>query len=117
MPSLFLVHWDPEEATAWAEEIADAGWEVEVESERADMAYRNIREAAPEVVVIDLDLKPDYGVRAADAIHRSRWGQEVRFVFIGGEDEDALLTLREDLPDAVFIEREDLMAALGSLHG
>ncbi len=117
MPSLFLLHWDVEEAAAWADELRELGWSVEVGAEEASKAYRDIRADIPDVVVVDLETKADWGFQAAEAVRRSRWGHEVPFIFIGGQDEDALLTLREEFPEASYVEKDELDAALAAHRG
>ncbi len=114
MPSLFLLHWDVEEAEAWAEELRELGWVVEIGADEASKAYRDIRSDIPDVVVVDLETKTDWGFQAAEAVRRARWGHEVPFIFIGGQDDDALLSLREFFAEASFIERDELAAALAA---
>ncbi len=114
VPSLFLLHWDVDEAEAWADELRELGWVVEVGAEAASQAYRDIRADIPDVVVVDLETKTDWGFQAAEAVRRARWGHEVPFIFIGGNDDDALLSLREFFPEASYIERDELPAALAA---
>lgn len=114
MARLFLVHFDDAEAESWADELMELGWDVGVESGSNASAYRHIRDQAPDVVVVSLRDKPDWGLQAAEAVRKARWGHEVPFIFVGGTDDDALMTLREDFPEASYIERDELAAALAA---
>lgn len=112
MAKLVLVHWDEEEAIAWAEALTALGWDVSAQWTDGSDAYRVVREWQPDVVAVSLERKPGHGVQVAESVRRSRWGQDVPFIFVAGEDEDALMTLRDGFPEATYVEREELAAAI-----
>ena len=115
MAKVFLIHWDPEVAQAWADRLMAAGFTVGVESEDASRAYRTIRELEPDVVVANLDQDADRIHTAIESVHGTSWGREIPFIFVGG-DEVSWFTLREQFPDATFVEESELPAALDALH-
>lgn len=117
MAKLFLVHWAEEEAQAWAQELMALGWTVGVAHSNSGQAYRDVRDIVPDVVVVSLEEKSDWGLQTAEAVRATRWGRELPFIFVGGEDDDALLTLRQDFPEASYVEYDELPAALESHKG
>ena len=115
MAKVFLIHWDAETVQAWADRLMAAGFTVGAESEDASQAYRSIRELEPDVVVADLDHDADRTHVAVESVQGTRWGREIPFIFVGG-DEESWFTLREQFPDATFVEEQDLPSALDSLR-
>ncbi len=115
MAKVFLIHWEPEVAQDWAERLMAAGFTVGVESQDASRAYRTIRELEPHVVVANLDHDADRIHTAVESVRGTSWGREIPFIFVGG-DEDSWFTLREQIPDATFVEEPELPAALDALR-
>lgn len=115
MAKVFLIHWDEEVGKTWADRLLSAGFSVGVGSHDASQAYRTIRELEPNVIVADLNQDADRTHTVVDSVHGTRWGREIPFIFVGG-DEDSWFTLRERFPDATFIEEAELPTALDSLR-
>jgi len=108
---LFLIHWDPALARERAEALRGQGWEVETESEDGGAAYRRIKERAPDVVVVDLSRKPSHGRETALALRSAKATAALPIVFVDGEGA-GLQSVREKLPDALYVQSPELAAAL-----
>jgi DNA-binding NarL/FixJ family response regulator len=59
--SAFIAAWDEDVAIALAGSLSDAGWLVAIEHLDALVAWRRISQATPDVVVVDLRIRPGHG--------------------------------------------------------
>ena len=111
MRRLCLVHWDIAEAERKAPGLRNLGYEVECAAPSGYPGLKPLRDAPPDVVVIDLSRRPAYGRDIAQALRRYKATRNVPLVLLGGEPEK-LGAIRERLPDAVYADWEDVAGAL-----
>ena len=111
MRRLCLVHWDIAEAEKRAPGLRNLGYEVECAAPMGYPGLRPLRDAPPDVVVIDLSRRAAYGRDIAQALRRYKATRNVPLVLLGGEPEK-LGAIRERLPDAVYADWEDVAGAL-----
>ena len=97
-----------------AQELTAAGWQVDAESEDGGRAYQRIKAHPPDVVVIDLSLKPSHGRRIAAALREHKGPQDLPIVFVDGTAR-AIDTATAQVPDAVFTTRARLQSTLAAL--
>jgi len=110
----FLVYWDEVLAQQQAQELTAAGWRVDVESEDGGRAYQRIKAHPPDVVVIDLSLKPSHGRRIAAALREHKATRDLPIVFVDGPAR-AIETATAQVPDAVFTTCARLHSTLAAL--
>jgi CheY-like chemotaxis protein len=113
MASVFYIHWNAEEASETAACLREGGHDVTVESASGDAAWKRIKEAAPEVLVVSLERLPSHGRQVAAAVRQTKAGRAIRLVFVGGEPANARAT-RDAFPDAEFCMPDALPGVLGS---
>jgi len=69
---VLLVGWDPAAATERAAALRGAGHEVTVESSDGAAAYRIARQQHPDVVVLDLAVRPSHSWQTARPLASTR---------------------------------------------
>jgi hypothetical protein len=106
-----LVHWNQSEAAEKAKHLEGAGYEVDREPLNSPVALKQLRDAPPDVVVIDLSRIPSHGREIGSAVRRQKGTRHVPLVFLGGEP-DKVARTRELLPDAVYSDWKDFQAAI-----
>jgi DNA-binding NarL/FixJ family response regulator len=111
---LFLFEWDKAAAARRAKKLSAAGWQVESESEEGSRGCRNCRAFAPDVVVLDLAVKPSHSREVGRALRRVKALRAVPFLFVDGTDEDIVKT-QAKVPDARFTNSKALKNLLGKL--
>ena len=111
MRRLCLVHWDIEEAERKAPGLRALGYEVECASPRGYPGLEPLRDAPPDVVVIDLSRRLSYGRDIAQALRRYKDTRHVPLVLLGGEP-GKVAPIRALLPDAVYADWSGAAAAL-----
>ncbi len=110
-----LVLWG-EDGDCRACALRDAGWFVEVEAEDGGRAFRLIRAAPPDAVVIDLSRRPSHGRELARALRQTAATRQLPLLFVGGLPEAAKAALAA-APDGSWVTWEELPAALEMLTG
>lgn len=110
MRKAILIHWRPEEAAARIPLIEQAGWSVECHSV-PDGRLKPLRDAAPQMFVIDLTRLPSHGLAVGNELRRSKATRHIPLVFAGGAP-DKVQRVRGALPDAVFCEWNVIGAAM-----
>ncbi len=111
---LFLIHWNDAEAEALATPLRAAGWSVEIEAEDGERAARRALESQPQAVLIYLTRLPSHGRRTGYYLRSKRSSDELPIFFIAGEPEK-IERAREEVPDALFLGKDELTAALAEL--
>jgi DNA-binding response OmpR family regulator len=111
---LFIVDWDKESARARAEALRAAGWTVDIESEDGARAYRRIREQQPDVVLVDLSVKPSHGLETIKSLAKTKATLSPALVIVGVTD-----AIRDKVaavaPHVVFANASDLAAKLSKV--
>lgn len=97
---LRLIHWNAGEAQARADALRALGFEVQHEG--LDFrTLRQLREAPPDAVVIDLTRLPSQGRDIGLGIRYYRDTHDLPLVFLGGEPAK-VEGVRKALPDAIY---------------
>lgn len=113
---LFLIAWDDAIAAERARVLRAAGWAVEVESNDSRRAHRLIRQLEPDVVVVDLSLRPTFGRDTARGLRGRDVTRHIPVIFVSGTEKDHE-AVREVLPGSVFTTPADLVVLLDRLLG
>ena len=109
--SLFLIHWNLNEAVALAEGLIASGWRVEIEAEDGSRAAKRILADPPAAVVIYLTRLPSHGRETARYL-RSK--SNVPIIFVDGAKEK-LDSIRTQVQDALFVQSGNLQVSLADL--
>ena len=111
---LFLIHWNPSEAEALAGRLRAAGWSVEIEAEDGDRGAQRVLDSEPQAVLIYLTRMPSHGRRTGRYLRTKRSSDELPIFFIGGNHEK-VAEVRREVPEARFLDADELTAALAEL--
>lgn len=111
---LLLIHWNSEEAEAYAEALLAQGWRVDVEAEDGARAAKAIKAAPPQAVLIYLTRLPSHGRATAAHLAESKATRTIPIIFVGGEGE-ALAKTKAALPRASYLSADELAAHLEAL--
>jgi len=111
MPRVRLVHWNQQEALERAKSLEAAGYQVNLEPLNGPDALKQLGEAPPDVVIIDLCRIPSHGREVGSALRRQKRTRHLPLVFLGGEP-DKVARTRQLLPDAVYADWEDFKPAV-----
>jgi Protein of unknown function (DUF3052) len=111
MPVVRLFHWRSEEAGALIAKLRSAGYEVIYRRETQSPSVRDIRDAAPVAIVIDLSRMPSHGRYVAAWVRGSKSIRHIPIVFVDG-DPAKVDAIRREIPDAVYTTQACLVAAL-----
>src|SRR5689334_20613283 len=76
-----LVEPDPEEATVLELRMIERGFEVKV-ARTADQAVKILEQGEVEVVVSEIDLKPQDGFALLTEVRRNEWGKHLPWVVV-----------------------------------
>ena len=106
-----LVCWDEDLARQRLESLAGCGVEIDGSPFKVSGLIGHFKRLAPAAVLIDLDRKPSYGSAVAGMLRQSPSTRHLPIVFAGGAP-DKLPRIRQELPDAVFVEWKDAGKAL-----
>lgn len=107
---LFYVHWDKDEALAACRGLREAGFNVRYEAESGDVVYKEVKKTPPDALVVSLAKLPTHGRRVVSSL-QTKALQDLRVIFVGGEDEVVADTRRE-FPDAVYCSWAQLKQTL-----
>src|SRR6202035_4776839 len=111
MPVVRLFHWRSEEAGALISKLRSACHEVIYRRETQSPSVRDIRDAAPVAIVIDLSRMPSHGRYVAAWVRGSKSIRHIPIVFVDG-DPAKVDAIRREIPDAVYTTQACLVAAL-----
>lgn len=100
-PLALLVHWKAEEAPTRVARLRRAGFAVEVYAGQGGEGLRELRDAPPDLVVIDLDRLPSHGRAVATFLRQQKGTRHVPIVFVEGAPEKVALA-RKLLPDCTY---------------
>jgi hypothetical protein len=113
---LFYVHWDKDEALAACRGLREAGFNVRYEAESGDVVYKEVKKTPPDALVISLAKLPSHGRQVAAATLQVKTLQDLRVIFVGGDDETVAST-RKDFPDAIYCSWAQLKQTLAKKLG
>lgn len=108
---LFLLHWNKEEAVAYASNLRQQGWEVDVESEDGGRAGKAIKLDPPTVVVTYLTHKPSHGLATTEYLAETKSTRNIPLIFVGGEG-DGLAKAKAKMPNARYVSEDQLAKTL-----
>jgi CheY-like chemotaxis protein len=111
---LFLIHWNLEEAQAYAETLRGRGWDVDFEHEDGARAAKSVKANPPDIIVIYLTRLASHGRATAEYLAEAKSTRGIPIIFVGGQGE-ALVKTKAQLPNAIYIEEASLQQTLGSL--
>jgi hypothetical protein len=107
-----LICWNEELAKERARVLAAASFKkVDASRLNTSRMIGNLRDAAPGVILIDLDRLPSHGFAVAVAIRGSKSLRAIPLVFAGGPEEK-LARIRREFPDAVFTNWDAVAVAI-----
>jgi CheY-like chemotaxis protein len=110
--NLFLIHWNQAEAEQLAQPLREAGWHVEFEAEDGARAVNTIKASPPDAVAIYLTRLPSHGRRTAEYLRETKSTRDIPILFVGGSPEK-IEAAKAKVPDALYINEGELVAALG----
>jgi DNA-binding response OmpR family regulator len=114
MRSLFLIHWNIDEALALAKPLQARGWHVDIEAEDGKRACARVLAKPPAAVVVFLTRLPSHGRETAAYLRSTPTGKHLPVFFVGGS-EDARKKAGLKVPDASFSSPETLFEELASV--
>lgn len=110
MARVRLVHWKAEEVPERAALLEAAGYEVDGEVPGTSIGVKALRADPPDAFVIDLGRLPSHGREVAFALRQSKALRVIPIVFVAGAA-DKVAKVRDDLPDAAYVDAWDGAAA------
>jgi CheY-like chemotaxis protein len=111
MANLFYVHWDKDEALAACRGLREAGYNVKYECDSGDTAWKALKKARYDAIIISLAKAPSHGRQVAEAAQNDGKLSQVPIFFVGGEDEKVAETKRA-MPGAIYCSWAQLKATL-----
>jgi len=111
MPAVRLFHWRSAEAGPLIAKLRSAGYEAVYSRETEAPSVREIRDAAPVAIVIDLSRMPSHGRYVAAWVRGSKSIRHIPIVFVDG-DPAKVEAIRREIPDALYTTQARLPAAL-----
>jgi CheY-like chemotaxis protein len=106
-----LIHWKAEEAQAFVETLARAGFQVDYDASAPPEILRALRAVPTDAVVIDLSHLPSHGREMAIALRGNRQTRQIPILFVDGAPEK-IAAVRQVLPDAGYSARARMAVAL-----
>jgi CheY-like chemotaxis protein len=110
-----IVHWKASEAGPLLDTCRGAGFQVDYAETDLPATARALREAPPDVLVIDLSRMPSHGRELAIWFRKTKRTRQIPIVFAGGAPEK-VAALQQLLSDAVFSTLERLVADIRHAH-
>lgn len=98
----FLIHWDSDEAEAYADELRAEGWRVDVESEDGGRAFERIKQDPPTVALIFLSQASSHGREVAVELRNTAATRELPIIFVDGTQE-AIQQTKSAVPNALYV--------------
>lgn len=111
MSRILLVHWNREEAGERVRILEELGHRAQVLWDSEKRSLNEIRQAPPELFLIDLARLPSQGREIAGYFRRLKSTREIPILFVGGDGERTERA-RQLLPDAGFTAWTDIKTAL-----
>lgn len=113
-PEIRLIHWKEIEVPPRRKRLEAAGYTVvgELPASGPEL-FRQLREAPPAAIVIDLGRLPSHGRDVGVAVRTSKATRHVPLVFVDGP-EAKVVKVRELLPDATFTTWDEIADALAA---
>lgn len=108
---IFLVQWNEARARERAQALESEGWTVEWESADGGAAYRRIRLAPPDVVLVDCSTKASHGREVGRSLREAKSTRETPILLIDCPAE-AQQALTAAVRGAVAIRSDELSSAL-----
>jgi CheY-like chemotaxis protein len=100
VPRIYLVHWNEAEARERADRLEKIGYDVVCKAP-SPAVFREIRQEAPDLFLIDLSRLPSQGRDVALNFRASKTTRFVPLVFVEG-DPEKVARIKEHLPDAIY---------------
>jgi CheY-like chemotaxis protein len=111
MARAFYVHWHEAEAFETVRRLRAAGHTVEFHWDSGAEAWRLLKEAPPDALVISLARLPSHGRRVAEVVCASKRLRDLPIIFVDGEP-DKVETTRAKFPAARFCTAAKLNGVL-----
>ena len=112
MSRVLFFHWNADEAETRASKLRAAGHDVKIHSREADIAkLRAVREAPPDVCVVDLARAPSHGREIGVWWRQQKNTRLIPLVFVEGDPEKTK-PVRDLLPDAEYTDWGHIRAAI-----
>ena len=111
MPRVRLFHWNSEEASPVLDILRSEGFEVDYRAKFEPGILREIRQAPPDAVVIDLSRMPSHGREVATALRGNKQTRLIPILFLDGAA-GKVEAVRQFLPDATYAKRARMVAGL-----
>jgi len=108
---LRLICWNPELAAQRKRLLEARRFRVDAGQPHTSGLVGNIRDLAPDAVVIDLDRMPSHGRAVAAVLRQGKATRTVPIVFAGGAA-DKVARIRAELPDAAFAAWDGIAPAV-----
>jgi CheY-like chemotaxis protein len=109
--TLVLVDWKKEHAESRAKELEQSGWSVVTECNDGGRAYRLIKEILPDVVLIDLTLRPSHGIEVGKSLRQAKALAHIPILFVDGTTH-AMEAANAKVSGARFCEPSTLLSTL-----
>ena len=109
---VFLVAWDAPAAEERAATLRAANFDVDVEYQDGEAAYKRMAAGLPDVAVFDLSIRPFHGLATAKAVAGLKGAADTTFIFLSARDRSRALVA---VPSAHFTTSEGLLPALEAL--
>jgi hypothetical protein len=98
-PLIRVVSWAPD-ASEKAKPLAKGGFRIDASPLSTTGLVGKMRDAAPALILIDIDRMPSHGRAVALVLRGSKSTREIPLVFAGGTEEKAA-RLRSEMPEAL----------------
>ena len=84
MARIFYVHWHEDEALSTVRTLRAAGHSVDYHWSSGEQAWRLLKNAPPDALVISLDRLPSHGRAVAEGTTASKRLRDLPLIFVGG---------------------------------
>ena len=111
MSKIHLIDWDTKEVAEKVELLETAGYEVDAALPKGSSFVRDLAEAQPAAIIIDLSRLPSQGRDMAILIRLRQGTRHIPLLFAGGRP-DKVAGIRKLLPDAVYAGWEEMLENL-----
>jgi hypothetical protein len=111
MRTIRLFHWRTSEAEPLIAALRAAGCRVLYHGGTGAPSVREIREAPPLAIVIDLSRLPSHGRNVGAWVRGSKSIRHIPLIFVGGESAK-VTAIQKEIPDATYVSHARLIGAL-----
>lgn len=115
MARLFYIHWHKDECLAEVDALREVGHVVRYHYDTGEEAWKLLKQAPPEILVVSLERLPSHGRRVAAVTKETKKLRDLPVVFVGGAPAKVEVAKKE-FPNATFCSFEELtktVAAVG----